>query len=276
MWETGLGRYDWFSVCFRQACQLIFPRRCPFCGKVLGYAPQCPDCEKQLALEARPKTAARPKRPEGMEQAPILWAAAPYWYEGVVRQGIIGAKFHGQPWTAVQLGCRLAQALFGAEVQVKAGVEVPRPPAAPLTDCDLVVPVPYSGRERPYNVPSLMALPLARALGIQPDLQALQRLTVGSAQVTLGRQERLLHVMGNFRADADRVSGQRVLLIDDVVTTGSTAAACAQALAAAGAESVAFAALAAPRSNSGLPAVPGLPFEAEEEETPAEDEELDF
>ena len=115
MWETGLGRYDWFSVCFRQACQLIFPRRCPFCGKVLGYAPQCPDCEKQLALEARPKTAARPKRPEGMEQAPILWAAAPYWYEGVVRQGIIGAKFHGQPWTAVQLGCRLAQALFGAE-----------------------------------------------------------------------------------------------------------------------------------------------------------------
>lgn len=275
MWETGLGRYGWFSVRFRQACQLVFPRRCPFCGKVLGYAPQCPDCETQLALEARPKTIASPKRPEGMEQAPILWAAAPYWYEGVVRQGIIGAKFHGQPWTAVQLGCRLAQALFGAEVRVEAGVEVPRPPASPLTDCDLVVPVPYSGRERPYNVPSLMALPLARGLGIQADLQALQRLTVGSAQITLGRQERLLHVMGNFRADAERVSGRRVLLIDDVVTTGSTAAACAQALTAAGAESVAFAALAAPRSNAGLPAVPGLPFEAEDE-APAEEEELDF
>ena len=79
---------------------------------------------------------------------------------------------------------------------------------------------------------------------------------------------------GNFRADAGRVSGQRVLLIDDVVTTGSTAAACAQALADAGAESVAFAALAAPRSNTALPAVPGLPFGAGEE--PEEDGELEF
>ena len=274
MWETGLGRYGWVSVRFRQACQLLFPRRCPFCGKVLGYAPRCPDCEKQLALEARPKTAAPPKRPEGMEQAPILWAAAPYWYEGVVRQGIIGAKFHGQPWTAVQLGCRLAQALFGAEVRVEAGVEVPRPPAAPLTDCDLVVPVPYSGRERPYNVPSLMTLPLARALGIPADLQAMQRITVGDSQATLGRRERLLHVRGNFRADAGRVSGRRVLLIDDVVTTGSTAAACAQALVDAGAEWVAFAALAAPRSSTALPAVPGLPFGAQEE--PEGEEELEF
>ena len=36
MWETGLGRYDGFSIRFRQLCQLMFPRRCPFCGRVLG------------------------------------------------------------------------------------------------------------------------------------------------------------------------------------------------------------------------------------------------
>lgn len=274
MWETGLGRYDGFSIRFRQLCQLMFPRRCPFCGRVLGFESRCPECERQLALVARPKTTAAARRPEGMEGAPILWAAAPYWHEGVLRQGILRAKYQGQPWTAVQLGCLLARALFGAEIQVKAGVEVPRPPLSPLTDCDLVVPVPYSGRERPYNVPSLMALPLARALGIPADLQAMQRITVGDSQATLGRRERLLHVRGNFRADAGRVSGQRVLLIDDVVTTGSTAAACAQALADAGAESVAFAALAAPRSNTALPAVPGLPFGAGEE--PEEDGELEF
>lgn len=274
MWETGLGRYDWFSIRFRQLCQLMFPRRCPFCGKVLGFVPRCADCERQLALVARPKTTAAPRRPEGMEGAPILWAAAPYWHEGVLRQGILRAKYQGQPWTAVQLGCLLARALFGAEIEVRAGVEVPRPSASPAIDCDLVVPVPYSGRERPYNVPSLMALPLARALGIPADLQALWRLTVGDAQASLTGRERLLHVRGNFRADAGRVSGRRVLLIDDVVTTGSTASACARALAEAGAESVAFAALAAPRSNTQLPAVPGLPFGTWEE--PEEEQELDF
>lgn len=273
MWEAGLGRYDWFSVRFRQLSQLLFPRRCPFCGRVLGFVPRCVDCEKKLALSARSKKLAAPRRPEGMEQAPIQWAAVPYWYEGAVRQGILRAKYLNQPWTAVQLGCLLARALFGAEIQVRAGVEVPSPPAAPLTGCDLVVPVPFSGRERYYNVPSLIALPLARGLGIPADLQALRRLAVGSSQVSLSRQERLVHVMGNFRADAARVSGRRVLLIDDVVTTGSTAAACAQALAAAGAESVAFAALATSRSSAGLPAVPEAPFSAREE---PEEEELDF
>lgn len=271
--DAGLGQYSRGALLLRQACQLICPRRCPFCGRVLGFEPWCPDCEARLK-EIRRVSQARPVPPAGLENAPVSWAAVPYWYEGGVRSSLIRTKYENQPWTAVQLGCLLARELFGVEIQVRGGVEVPRPGPGIPTECDLVAPVPPSGRGRAYNVPSLMALPLAHGLGIPADLQALRRRYTGRPQAALSREERLVNVAGLFQADADRVSGRRVLLIDDVVTTGATAAACVQALTAAGAESVAFVALAAPRSDITLPALPGIPFDREA--GPEENEILDF
>ena len=110
---------------------------------------------------------------------------------------------------------------------------------------DCIVPVPASGTARGYNVPQLMALPLTRALGVPLYPEALGRARAKQHQAGLPFEQRMANVAGAFRVtDPDGIEGRKVLLVDDVITTGATAAACAQALLAAGAESVFAIALA--------------------------------
>jgi competence protein ComFC len=108
-------------------------------------------------------------------------------------------------------------------------------------DIDLVVPVPLGqkrARERGYNQSGLLAWPLACAIQkpYQPD--ALQRSRNTRSQVGLSAIERRENVDGAFTAHGDNVRGKVVLVIDDVMTTGSTISACAQALRTAGASFV--------------------------------------
>ena len=270
MW-AGLGRYTPGAVLLRQACQLLLPRRCALCGRVLGSVPDCPDCALELKIRARWQSDGPHAPPPALGGGLVAWAAAPFWYDGGIRDGLLRAKYQEQPWAAVQLGCLLARQLFGAQVPVRAGVEVPVPFAVPPVDCDLLVPVPSSGRGRSCNVPALLGMPLAHALGIPLDETALRRTRKGRAQAGLTREERLVNAAGLFRADPDRAAGRRVLLVDDVITTGATAAACARALTAAGAEWVAVAGLAASRQNQSLPARPGQPFDLDDAPGEAED-----
>lgn len=90
-----------------------------------------------------------------------------------------------------------------------------------------------------------MARPLAKAVGVPLAANALGRTRTGRHQAGLSLDERLVNVAGAFRVlEPDNVDGKRVLLVDDVITTGATAAACAQALLDAGAQSVFAVALA--------------------------------
>lgn len=110
---------------------------------------------------------------------------------------------------------------------------------------DAIVPVPASSKKRGYNVPERMARPLAKAVGVPLAANALGRARTGRHQAGLSLDERLVNVAGAFRVlEPDNVDGKRVLLVDDVITTGATAAACAQALLDAGAQSVFAVALA--------------------------------
>lgn len=109
------------------------------------------------------------------------------------------------------------------------------------TAADLVVPVPLHPereRERGYNQTLLLAREFCRRLSLASDPAALQRVRYTRPQVELAIRERLYNVRGAFRADGSRVTGQRILLIDDVCTTGATLAAAAEALLDAGAQSV--------------------------------------
>lgn len=133
---------------------------------MLGGVPDCPDCALEWKIRTRWPGPGPYAPPPALGGGIVAWAAAPFWYAGGIRDAVHRAKYGGQPWTAVQLGCALAGRLFGAEIRVRAGVEVPVPLAAPPVDCDLIVPVPSSGRGRSCNVPALMGLPLAHALGI--------------------------------------------------------------------------------------------------------------
>ncbi|HVP21330.1 MAG TPA: ComF family protein [Anaerolineaceae bacterium] len=122
---------------------------------------------------------------------------------------------------------------------------------------ELILPVPLSGlrlQERGYNQAAMLAKPLSLATGIPYKPKAIARIRNTRAQVGLKASERLENVKDAFLANPDIARGKRILLVDDVTTTGATISACASALKNAGAQSIYGLTLA--RSNFGLePAV---------------------
>jgi ComF family protein len=121
---------------------------------------------------------------------------------------------------------------------------------------DIVVPVPLGIArlaERGYNQASLLAWPVALWLGISLCAKGLSRVRETRSQVDLSAAERKENVAGAFQARPALVRGRRVLLVDDVTTTGSTLDACAAALLAGGAVSVYALTLA--RTSAKLPGV---------------------
>lgn len=119
-----------------------------------------------------------------------------------------------------------------------------------LADADLIVPVPlYPARLwwRRFNQSAILATALGRLTGTSVDCFALKRVRRTSSQVGLSADQRRRNVAGAFRVDQariDRVRGNKVVVVDDVITTGATAEACARALRRAKAARVDVLALA--------------------------------
>jgi ComF family protein len=137
-------------------------------------------------------------------------------------------KFHDQPELAHALAERLAQAVAQADM--------------PLPD--LVVPVPLAAdrrSERGYNQAWELARRAARQRGVAARADVLLRHQGGAHQAQLKRAERLRNLAGTFivaPGGRDAIRARRVALVDDVLTTGATAEAAAQALRGAGAAAV--------------------------------------
>ena len=221
----------------RQVRQLLLPRRCPYCREVLGTLLRCETCMPRLEELRRSPTMRLARASHYLGR--LEGAAAPYRYEGVVRDAILRAKYEGESWTAVELGVVLAELAFGSEVRMRGAEPVPQRVEGARLGYDCIVPVPASSRRRGYNVPERMAQPLAEALDLPLETKALGPARRKNRQAGLPFEQRLANVAGAFRVqDPDLIEGRRVLLVDDVITTGATAAACAQALLSAGAESV--------------------------------------
>ncbi len=125
----------------------------------------------------------------------------------------------------------------------KAGAEL-------LADADLIVPVPlYPSRLwwRRFNQAAMLALAVGRLAGVPVDCAVLRRVKRTASQVGLSAEQRRRNVRGAFRVDkahAARVRGKKLVVVDDVITTGATAEACARALKRAKAARVDILALA--------------------------------
>jgi len=107
---------------------------------------------------------------------------------------------------------------------------------------DLIVPVPLHPlklREREFNQAERLAVHLGKAASIPVNKKLLRRVRFTNTQTRLTRPERAANMRGAFamRGSA-RLDGERVILVDDVFTTGATTSACAQTLLAAGADEV--------------------------------------
>ena len=148
-------------------------------------------------------------------------------YEGTLRKLIHLFKYGGIRRLARPLGALLGDAL-------------PRD-----RQFDVVTAVPLHWRrrwQRGFNQSELLGKAIARTRGI-PAVNVLRRRSATRAQAGLSNAQRRENVAGAFRARR-RVNGLRILLVDDVMTTGATAGACARALKQAGARSVSLLSLA--------------------------------
>ena len=197
---------------------LFFPPKCPFCGKVLDHAGICPACEKAL-----------PWTEEGAgvrELSGGVRCAAPLWYEGKVREGLLRFKFQGARAAAGPLGELVAR----CAAERFSGV------------FDVVTWVPVSRRRlrsRGYDQARLLAESACRLWEVRPE-QLLQKITDNPAQSGLTEEAaRRANVLGVYEAaEPERIQGCRILLVDDICTTGATLAECARTLRDAGAADV--------------------------------------
>jgi ComF family protein len=154
-------------------------------------------------------------------------------FEGVMRDLIHDFKYND----------RLEpMALFGRMLRA-AGTEL-------LIDADVIIPVPLHWRRlwmRRYNQAAVLATRLAAETGLPLDLTALKRMRYTTSQARLSgaeRRENLTTAFAPTRGGARRIRDKRVLLVDDVITTGATLEACTHALKDAGALEVDCLALA--------------------------------
>jgi ComF family protein len=119
-----------------------------------------------------------------------------------------------------------------------------------VADAEIVVPVPLARRRllaRRFNQAAVLAREVARLTGLGYEPLLLERTRATASQIGLSRGQRQRNVAGAFTVPPrleDRARGRKILLIDDVITTGSTVGACARVLRRAGAERVDVLALA--------------------------------
>jgi ComF family protein len=206
-----------------RALDLALPAACAGCGRE-GPA-LCDECAPALDV----RLPATPGVPIGLPAdipAPLLqleWCAP---FTGTTRRALHALKYDGErriaPYVGAAVARRWARAGAGG---------------------DVLVPVPASPdrvRDRGYDQAALIATEAGRRLGLAV-LGALERTRTTTAQFDLDRRERATNLERAIRvrelARPD-VVGRWILLVDDVVTTGATLAACATALLEAGAEAV--------------------------------------
>ena len=190
----------------------------------------CPDCRRQEPTFARTRVAFDYAFP----------------WDGLIQ----GLKFSNRTEWAKPLGEALAQAVQRELATERSSGVASGSGSGEFSNIDALLPMPLSGRrlaERGYNQALLLARHVAQRLRLPLDSSALQRPIDAPHQVDLTREQRLQNLRGVFMlnpAARHRIQGRRLALIDDVVTTGSTAAQASQELLRAGARAVEIWALA--------------------------------
>ncbi len=215
----------------RMALDLLFPRRCVGCGREGAFI--CPPCQISMP-RIMPPFCPKCGRPQTSGllcpdcvgwQADIDGIRSPFRFEGVIRQAVYQLKY------------RNLRAIVPTVVRLMADYLA----TAPVPG-DILVPVPLHRkrlRERGYNQSGLIAGELGRVINLPVSGDGLERQLNTSPQArTATVDERRSNVTGAFICRQDGLRDKRIILIDDVATSGVTLDACAGALKEAGAATV--------------------------------------
>lgn len=226
---------------FQKIIDILLPPRCLKCGKILSDTNGlCPDCFNQITFIAKPYCSRcglpLPEHFNNKEMlcgncasnqtSPFRMSRSAVYYDEYSKPLILNFKFHDHTENAPFLARWM---LLGGKDIFAAGV-------------DVIVPIPlhYTRQiKRRYNQSALLAKELGKLSHIPVDVLSVTRHRKTRPQVEFSGHERVKNVKNAFRVKySDNIAGKRILLVDDVMTTGSTLRECAMEMLKAGAASV--------------------------------------
>lgn len=207
----------------------LYPDKCILCGKLLQK--QETDLCRSCRIDA-------PECPVNRSKYPYLnsWIAL-WYYEDNVRRSLLHYKFYGKRHYANAYARLLGMKLLREE----------------KLDVDVITWVPISQkrkRQRGFDQVELLADKLGQELCTEP-MPLLKKIRNNAVQSGIvGQAERRANVLGVYQViDPEKIEGKRILLLDDILTTGATVGECARVLLTAGAKEVHVAVIAAARQH---------------------------
>src|SRR6202162_3164931 len=228
-----------WSHAARLALDIALPTLCVACREPVDGEGVCAECWAKLSFIAKPYCPrlgipfVYDPRPELLSMEAIAHppaygrARAAVRYDDVARTLVHALKYQDRTDLAPAMGRWMARA--GREL---------------LADADALIPVPLHWRRgwsRRYNQSGALARVIAQQTGVKLASEALRRVRPTQQQIGLSRSQRATNVQGAFKVAVPRqseIAGRRVILVDDVLTSGATADACARALLRAKAAAV--------------------------------------
>ena len=208
---------------FRKLADLLYPPRCFLCSELLTGEEEtvCEACRRQVFSE---------EETHRFKYEFVEKGVAPFTYKGKVRESVYALKFGKQTWIARPASNFMLEAAEAADITA-----------------DVITWIPMRGaekRKRGFDQSELLAGELGKRVGMKA-CRTLEKTKKTQRQSSLSARERRANVLGAYICpDPERVRGKSVVLVDDVVTTGSTVSEAARVLRTAGAGTVYVIALA--------------------------------
>ena len=222
---------------------IFFPRRCPLCNEIVIPKDKkaCISCVENLPFiqEPRCKRCSKPVVVQEQEYCYDCEKSVHHYekgygvflYEGTIKKSLMDYKFRGMKQYA---------SFYTEQIIKDIGEKLRR------LNCDLLIPVPLHKRKkriRGFNQAQLLAKGLEQYLNIPVVENVLVRTKYTTPQKKLNDKERLYNLIEAFAVSKDNVSqiiDNKILIVDDIYTTGSTIEACSNVLLKAGARSIYF------------------------------------
>lgn len=227
--------------------QLLFPKTCPICEDILPKKTEiCESCRKKLQYIREPKCKKCGKPFETADEGQMIReycadcvkrrhfydrGMAVFCYNEEIKESIYRFKYHNQ---------RTYADFYGQEICNRYGREIRR------MGIEALIPVPISvekQRKRGFNQAELIAKVVGEQLNIPVETQLIVRIKNTIPQKELNQEERRKNLNNAFQITENRVKYKKIMLVDDIYTTGSTIDACAIPLRKAGIEEVSFVSL---------------------------------